>query len=316
MNMNYKKIGAFITKLRKEQKMTQEALAKLLYVERETVSKWERGVNNINSDNLLKMCNIFNITFNEMVLCERINKNNVDKINNVTAEIINKNKKIKKYLISSIVLIIILIASFLGYYFINNYNSIKVYGIISDSEDFIINDGIMTVFNDKIYIQLSNNDNVNNYDIISSKLYYEKNNEKILIYETVDSNLGMVYVSNYIDSIIKYEDLKYIISNTFLEIIYDSDKISTQQLNFVRSYSNKNIFAKKKQQLENSNINELNNKAPEYIKDNFKYDKSENIYYLEENNQDKKITQKYFNNIGIYIVYEISDNYKEEYTWC
>ena len=43
--MDSKKIGAFLTELRREAGFTQEQLAEELLVSRENISKWERGIN-------------------------------------------------------------------------------------------------------------------------------------------------------------------------------------------------------------------------------------------------------------------------------
>lgn len=42
--MNQKKVGLFLKTLRKEKKLTQEALAETLNVSGRTVSRWETGV--------------------------------------------------------------------------------------------------------------------------------------------------------------------------------------------------------------------------------------------------------------------------------
>ena len=42
--MDTKKIGRFITELRKEQQMTQSQLAEQIHVTDKAISKWERGV--------------------------------------------------------------------------------------------------------------------------------------------------------------------------------------------------------------------------------------------------------------------------------
>ena len=47
------RFGAFLAVLRKEKGLTQRALAERLYVSDKAVSKWERGVNEINDDLLL-----------------------------------------------------------------------------------------------------------------------------------------------------------------------------------------------------------------------------------------------------------------------
>ena len=42
--MDYKKIGQFISTLRKNKKLTQEQLANKLNITKNAVSKWERGL--------------------------------------------------------------------------------------------------------------------------------------------------------------------------------------------------------------------------------------------------------------------------------
>lgn len=313
MTMDYKKIGKFIAKLRKDEKMTQEELANLLFVERETISKWERGINNISMDNILKICDIFKITINEIILGERINTDNINEISNVTVGILKDNTKIKRYLISSIILILILIVSFLGYYFLNNYNSIKVYDINGENEYFSIHDGLMVISRDKVYIQLNNIEIVDNSDIISTRLYYKKNGEEITLFENDD--LGGSYVSNYNDSVLQYKDLKYVIANMFLEIDFDGNNTSVQQLELIESYSNTNLFTKKTNSLKKEDINELDERIPKYIKDNFKFDNNENAYLFEEKNNNKIIIHKYFYEANVYVVDEISEDFIENYTY-
>lgn len=97
--MDYEKIGKFIAKLRRENNYTQEQLAEMLFVDRTTVSKLEQGLNNISTDMLLRLSNIFNITINEMIIGEKRSKNNIEKINDVTTSVIRKKSKLKRNLI-------------------------------------------------------------------------------------------------------------------------------------------------------------------------------------------------------------------------
>lgn len=48
--MDNKKIGLFISSLRKEKNLTQQELAEMLLTTRETISKWERGVYGVSID--------------------------------------------------------------------------------------------------------------------------------------------------------------------------------------------------------------------------------------------------------------------------
>ena len=53
--------------LRAERNMTQEQLAMLLGVSRQSVTKWEAEKSQPEMDKLLKMCEIFDCTFDELV---------------------------------------------------------------------------------------------------------------------------------------------------------------------------------------------------------------------------------------------------------
>ena len=52
--------------LRKEQKLSQEQLASMLDVSRQSVSKWESGQTYPEMDKLLTMCKIFSCTLEEL----------------------------------------------------------------------------------------------------------------------------------------------------------------------------------------------------------------------------------------------------------
>ena len=69
--MNQIKIGNFIKELRKEQKLTQEALAEKFGVARRTVSRWETGSNMPDLDILIEMADFFNVDLREILDGER-----------------------------------------------------------------------------------------------------------------------------------------------------------------------------------------------------------------------------------------------------
>ena len=53
-------IGEKITKLRKDQNLTQEQLAEILNVSRQSVSKWEQNITYPDTDKLIRMGKLFN----------------------------------------------------------------------------------------------------------------------------------------------------------------------------------------------------------------------------------------------------------------
>lgn len=311
--MDYKKIGKFIVELRKENKLTQEKLAEKLFVDRTTISKWELGENNINTEILIKMSKIFGITINEMILGERLNKDNVDVISDVTVNAIKKNVKFKKYLILSLCIIVAILISFLTYYFINNYNSIYVYEIEGENDCVSVSDGIMVVSRDKVYINLGNVNYEDELKIVSSKLYYSNNNKENVLYESND--LTSFYVSDYDNIEFKYDDLKYIISNLFLELKFNDDIESTLKLSVIKSYSNNNLFAKDNKKISQKEINDFNDEVPEYIRNKFKYKEDDNSYYYEQKKENIKIKQTYFCDSKVFVVDEILDDYIDSYTY-
>mgnify|MGYP001851850077 FL=1 len=72
--MNQVKIGKFIAKLRKEKKMTQQELADLLNVTDRAISNWENGRRMPDVTFFKPLCEILDISVNELVAGERISK--------------------------------------------------------------------------------------------------------------------------------------------------------------------------------------------------------------------------------------------------
>lgn len=77
--MDYNKIGEFIMAERKAKKLTQAKLAEIIFVSEKTVSKWEngKGVPDVNS--LVKLCEVFGVSLNELLSGERGTCDNKEK---------------------------------------------------------------------------------------------------------------------------------------------------------------------------------------------------------------------------------------------
>ena len=61
------KIGASISKIRKEEKMTQEEFAKLFHVTRQTVSNWENEKSYPDLETLVTISDSFNISLDQLI---------------------------------------------------------------------------------------------------------------------------------------------------------------------------------------------------------------------------------------------------------
>lgn len=77
--MDLIKIGKFISNKRKEKNITQEQLAEKLYVTDRAVSKWERGLSLPDAGKMLDLCNILEISVNELLNGERIDMKDYEK---------------------------------------------------------------------------------------------------------------------------------------------------------------------------------------------------------------------------------------------
>lgn len=92
--MNQEKIGKFILKVRKEKEFTQKQLAEKLGITDRAISKWENGKSMPDLSLLKPLCNILDITINELLSGEydsekKLNENLEDNIVNA----INYSKK-------------------------------------------------------------------------------------------------------------------------------------------------------------------------------------------------------------------------------
>lgn len=65
--IDFVRVGMKITMYRKKFNLTQDDIAKMLYVSRQLVSKWENGTGVPSVDVLLEFCKIFHTTFEDLL---------------------------------------------------------------------------------------------------------------------------------------------------------------------------------------------------------------------------------------------------------
>ena len=95
--MDQIKIGEFISQQRKNQNLTQAALAERLGITDRAVSKWERGKGLPDVSLMLELCEILDITVNELLCGEKISMENNNQKNeqllvDMAKELEQKNK--------------------------------------------------------------------------------------------------------------------------------------------------------------------------------------------------------------------------------
>ena len=191
--MDYKKIGEYIHLKRKGIGLTQAELGDLLGVTSKAVSKWECGVALPDVSLFMSLSEILKIDVSELLLGED-NKNK--------AEYKDKKKTIG-IIILSVLLIISTIANLLlGVFFVNNYDNVKMYNLVSNNKRFSLN-GQFNIINGQRFISISNVkfllDNNSYGYYISYELYYKDN----LLYKS--RKLDDIAIDN--DNLIDFREL-------------------------------------------------------------------------------------------------------------
>lgn len=130
------KFSEKLQKFRKEKGYSQEQLADLLEVSRQSVSKWESGTTYPEMDKLLMLCKIFNVTLDDLtnddITDKAIKEKNKGTFNNfiyALMDVINKSiemfksmtkKELMKCISEMLILFVILLIFNIPFHYINN----------------------------------------------------------------------------------------------------------------------------------------------------------------------------------------------------
>lgn len=119
--------------LRKEKGLSQVDIAEKLFVSRQAVSKWEKGLSVPDVDNIVKLSEIFGVTTDYLLIGNNNNsddvKNNKDNQNNKTESIVSKLLN-KNYILIFTGIILILLIIVLSFFI---PAQIKVYDVVTPS---------------------------------------------------------------------------------------------------------------------------------------------------------------------------------------
>ena len=108
--MDQIKTGKFIASLRKEKGFTQVSLANRLGISDKTVSKWERGAGLPDVSLMLPLCEILEISVNELLTGEKLTDADYKEKAEVTImSLVQENKENKKRMLQSVICEIITI---------------------------------------------------------------------------------------------------------------------------------------------------------------------------------------------------------------
>lgn len=218
--MNNKRIGKFLKELRLKNNYSQTELSELIHVTRQAISNWENGKAAPDSEILIKLSELYNVSIDEILVGELSSES----LRKFTLNLLDNNNKqrskIKKLLLTLLLSFIIFVIGFLAYYFVSTYNSTQIYLLYGKSKNHVIHDGILIRTNQKIYIKMGE---INKDDFDNVSLYYiNEKKKKIVIYK--GENIDSLIMENYKYSDMFKKKLKYMKNNLYLDIQIKENK--------------------------------------------------------------------------------------------
>ncbi len=298
-----------IYRIRQERKLTQKEIGDIIGVSDRTISKWENGTTVPDLCQIRNICKKLEISPSLLIKSEKKLSDNITNLRRKIGKILN-------YILHNIFLItFILVFILLLLYFINNYNSIKIYDLKYDSENVIMKHGhffqtksvnILTIENISL--------NKIKYNPIDTKvkLYTLVNGDKKIIYTS--ENLNNIYIeeNNSGADLLSKDVIESIKQNLYL-LIETKDENNNEynyecQITFKEKYNNNKLLYKS--YIKNNSIDTLgfpfdnltdspkiNNKSTKVMSKNnnnankltslgYEYDKENDIYFkVNENNR-------------------------------
>lgn len=220
--MDNKKRGSYLVSLRKRKGLTQLEVAELLHFTDKNISKWETGKSFPSDLNILSdIASLFEVPVENIIYGE---DNAIDKINELALKKINSNI-IKTYLV------IVLFLSILLLCVINKYDN---YYVAKISSKTIIDSNVFIII-DKEYNRLNFKKlDSKNKDIKLVSFYYEKDNQKYLLFETENEDLIITEYSYYLE----YDFERIVENDCYIRILYFDETDDVYKLKFNKYLSN------------------------------------------------------------------------------
>lgn len=184
-----------IYNIRKERDITQKELVDLIGVSDRTISKWENGSTVPDLETIKKLCNELEISPDSIVKSEKNYKDRLQDFKRMVGKFLNYILK-NIFLIGFIVVFILLLA-----YFINNYNTIRIYNLTYESKNITFKDGYF--FKTKVLNIIT----INNIKL--EKINYEPTSTKIELYTYLNGDKHVIYESNSLNNIYIEESKSY-----------------------------------------------------------------------------------------------------------
>lgn len=296
-----------IYRIRQERKLTQKEIGDIIGVSDRTISKWENGTTVPDLCQIRNICKKLEISPSLLIKSEKKLSDNITNLRRKMGKILN-------YILHNIFLItFILVFMLLLLYFINNYNSIKIYDLKYNSENISFENGYL--FKTKVTNILIIN------DIKINKIKYNPIDTKVKLYTLVNGDKKIIYTSENLNNIYIEENksgadllskdvIESIKQNLYL-LIETTDENNNEynyecQITFKEKYNNNKLLYKS--YIKNNSVDTLgfpfdnltdspkiNNKSTKVMSINnnnanklaslgYEYDKEKDVYYKVDEN--------------------------------
>lgn len=181
------KFANTIYSIRRDRNLTQKDLADLIGVSDRTISKWENGTTVPDLCQIRNICKKLEISPSLLIKSEKKFKDNMSFIKMKLGKALN-------YLIHNIFLIGFIIAFILLLiYFINNFNSVKIYDLKYDGDNIYLNHGYFFQTKTVNILTLEN--------IALKKIEYEPTEIKLELYTLVNGDKKILYKADNLKKI-------------------------------------------------------------------------------------------------------------------
>lgn len=181
------KFANTIYSIRRDRNLTQKDLADLIGVSDRTISKWENGTTVPDLCQIRNICKKPEISPSLLIKSEKKFKDNMSFIKMKLGKALN-------YLIHNIFLIGFIIAFILLLiYFINNFNSVKIYDLKYDGDNIYLNHGYFFQTKTVNILTLEN--------IALKKIEYEPTEIKLELYTLVNGDKKILYKADNLKNI-------------------------------------------------------------------------------------------------------------------
>ena len=296
-----------IYRIRQERKLTQKEIGDIIGVSDRTISKWENGTTVPDLCQIRNICKKLEISPSLLIKSEKKLSDNITNLRRKIGKILN-------YILHNIFLItFILVFMLLLLYFINNYNSIKIYDLKYNSENISFENGYL--FKTKVTNILIIN------DIKINKIKYNPIDTKVKLYTLVNGDKKIIYTSENLNNIYIEENksgadllskdvIESIKQNLYL-LIETTDENNNEynyecQITFKEKYNNNKLLYKS--YIKNNSVDTLgfpfdnlidsqkiNNKSTKVMSKNnnntnnltslgYEYDKENDVYFKVDEN--------------------------------